>query len=124
MWVLDKLLKHFHGEHQAKERCVSYIENQNTESEKNKHGFNTSGFYSENKKLKSQKSRCVYCLVGDHPPSHYSKVTNVNSRKKVLRKFSKYFICLKSRYLAKNCFSKYVCQKMNQKQHISICTKD
>ena len=103
--------------------CVLFGKSKYTKWE-NKHDFNTSGFYSANKKLKSQKSRCIYCLVGDHPPSHCSKVTNVNSRKKVLRKHLKYFICLKSRHLAKKCFSKYVCQKCNQKHHISICTKD
>ena len=44
MWVLDELLKHFLEELQVKERCVSYLENQHTESEKNKHGFTTSVF--------------------------------------------------------------------------------
>ena len=123
--ILGELLKHFLEELQAKESCVSYLENQHTESEKSKHGFTASGFYSENRELKSQKSRSVYCLgEEDHLPSRCSKVTNINSRKDVLRKFSKCFICLKSGHLAKNCSSKYVCHNCNQRHHISICTKD
>ena len=123
VWVLDELLKHFLEELQAKESCVSYLKNQHTESEKSKHGFTASGFYSENRELKSQKSRCVYCLGEDHPPSRCSEVTNINSRIDVSRKFSKCFVCLKSGHLAKNCSSKYVCHKCNQRHHISICTK-
>ena len=31
---------------------------------------------------------------------------------------------MKSGHLAKNCSSKYVCHKCNQRHHISICTQD
>ena len=92
VWVFDELSKHFLEELQAKESC---LENQNTESEKSKHGFTVSGFYSENRELKSEKSRCIFCLDGDYLPYGSSKVTNINSKKEVLRKFPKYFICLK-----------------------------
>ena len=124
VWVLDELLKHFLEEVQAKESYLSYLENQNTESQKTSMVLLPAVFFSENRELETQKSRCVYCLGGDHPLSRCSKVTNINSRKEVLRKFSKYFICLKSGHLAKNCSSKYVYHKCNQKHHISICTKD
>ena len=59
MWVLDKLLEYFLEELQATEIFLSYLENQNTESEKNKHGFTANCFYSEIRELKSQKSRCA-----------------------------------------------------------------
>ena len=36
VWVLDKLLEYFLEELQATESFLSYLENQNTESEKNK----------------------------------------------------------------------------------------
>ena len=67
-----------------------------------------SGFCSENRELKSQKSRSIYYLGGGHPPSRCSKVTNVISKKVVLKNFLKCFICLKSRHFAKTCSSKYV----------------
>ena len=41
---LDDLLKQFLEEFQVKERCVSYLENQHTETEKNEHDFTTSIF--------------------------------------------------------------------------------
>ena len=123
MWVLDDLLKDFLEKLQAKESCKSYLEIQNTESEKNEHGFTASGFYSENRELKNQKSRCLFSRR--EPPSiTLFEMTSFNSRKEVLRKFSKCFICLKSGHLAKNCLSKCVCHKCNQRHHISICTKD
>ena len=121
VWVLDKLLEYFLEELQATESFLSYLENQNTESEKNKHAFTANGFYSEIRELKSQKSRCV---DEDQPPSRCFKVTNINSRKEVWRKFSKCFICMKSGHLTKNCLSKYVRHKCNQRHHIPICTND
>ena len=120
MWVLHELFKHFLEELQAKEGCVSYLQNQHTESEKHKHGFIASGFYSENRELKSLKSRCVYCLGEDHPPSRCSKVTNINSTKEVLRKCSKCFIYLKYGHLAKNRSSKYACHKCNKRQVVGV----
>ena len=41
---LGDLLKQFLEEFQVKERCVSYLENQHTETEKNEHDFTTSIF--------------------------------------------------------------------------------
>ena len=120
VWVLDELFKHFLEELQAKEGCVSCLQNQHTESEKHKHGFTASGFYSENRELKSQKSRSVYCLGEDHPPSRCSKVTNINSTKEVLRKCSKCFIYLKYGHLAKNRSSKYACHKCNERQVVGV----
>ena len=122
VWVLDDLLKDFLEKLQAKESCKSYLEIQITESEKNEHGFSASGFYSENRELKSQKSRCL--LSRREPPSiTLFEMTSFNSRKEVLRKFSKCFICLTSGHLAKNCLSKCVCHKCNQRHHIPFALK-
>ena len=106
VWVLDELMKYFLEELQAKESCVSYLENQNLESEKNKHDFTASCLYSEKREQKFQKSRCVYCLEENHPPSRCSKVTNVNSRKEVLKKFSKMFPMLEVWTSSKKLFVK------------------
>ena len=53
VWVLHELLKHFLEELQAEESCMP----------------------------QSKKSRCVYCLGEDNPPSRCSKVMNINSRR-------------------------------------------
>ena len=124
VWVLDELLKHFLEEFQTKESCLSCLENQHTQSEKNKHDFTRQRFFSENRELKTQKSRCACCSGEDHSPSHCPKVTNINTRKYVLRKFSICFVYWKAGYSVKNCSSEYLCHKCNQRHHISICTKD
>ena len=56
------LLKHFLEELPAKEGCVFCLENQNTESEKNKHDLTSSGFCSENRELKSQKNQDLFIV--------------------------------------------------------------
>ena len=57
-----------------------------------------------------------------HFPSRCSKVSNHQSRKDILGKKGRCFICLDSRHVAKNCNSTYVCERCNKgKHHISIC---
>ena len=99
MWVLDELLRYFFEELQAKE---SYLENQNTESEKNKHGFIASGLYSENRERKIKKWRCSYCLGKDHSPSHCLKVTNLILENN-FEKISEIFYMLEVWTFSKNC---------------------
>ena len=56
MWVLDELLKHFLEELQAKESYLSYLENQNTESEKTSMVLLPAVFFLKigNEKLRNQ----------------------------------------------------------------------
>ena len=114
VWVLDKLLEYFLEDLQATESFLSYLENQNTESEKNKHGFTANCFYSEIRELK----------VKNQDVQMRTKVTSINSKKEVWRKFSNFFKCMKSGHLTKNCLSKYMRHKCNQRHHVPICTND
>ena len=67
--------------------------------------------------------KCLYCRRNDHSPSQCRIVTNVNSRKDILRKSAKCFVCLNSGHLAKDCSVNYICRKCNGRHHVSICNR-
>ena len=65
-----------------------------------------SGLYAE-----TRASACVYCNKDDHFSSKCATVTSHESRKAILRRKGRCFICLDSRHIAKDCTSTYVCRR-------------
>ena len=49
------------------------------------------------------------------------KITNVEARRGLLRKFARCFVCLKKGHVSMNCDRKYKCNKCSSRHHISIC---
>ena len=49
------------------------------------------------------------------------KITSVEVRRGLLRKFARCFVCLKKGHVSKNCDSIYKCNKCSSRHHISIC---
>ena len=64
--------------------------------------------------------QCVFCNR-EHPPSRCSVVTDIQSRKSILRKKGRCFLCLQSSHISRNCKSTYRCVKCNSRHNVSIC---
>ncbi|CAB4013066.1 PREDICTED: uncharacterized protein LOC100197852 [Paramuricea clavata] len=122
-WTLDKVLEYFNDELRAQEHCSTQS---GTRSQFNEHDksrkmdYTTSGLLSQ-----TGKSSCVYCNKDGHSHSKCTNVSSPESRKSILRKNNRCFVCLDQGHIAKNCPSTYVCRRCKGgKHHISICTSN
>ncbi|CAB4033226.1 Transposable element Tcb2, partial [Paramuricea clavata] len=120
VWNLDKVMEFFNNELRAQEDCNFSLSNKSdgrSDNFRKREPYTASGLFSQ-----TSKTPCIYCNEGGHLPSRCSKVSNHHSRKDILRKKGRCFICLDSRHIAKNCTATYVCKRCNKgKHHISIC---
>ena len=123
LWTLEEFLKHFNDELQAKESCMTFSSTDKNEKSVSG-GFTTAGSLLA-QSIATNSSfvlKCVYCL-NKHPSSQCDKIRGVAERLKILKRFSKCFICLKGGHVAKKCTASYICRKCNGRHHISICGK-
>ena len=119
IWDIELLMEYFKVELQAKERCVSVGLNLEDDRQKDKKAeFTTSSFLGLNGKIV-----CVYCRQS-HPSSKCQKITNVQARRTILRKYARCFICLKKGHISRDCKSEYKCHKCSNRHHISLCDGD
>ena len=124
IWDLETMLECFKSELHAKEICASVGTNEGDsdvhrtfEDDVDNDLFTTAAFRTE------RKGMCIYCREV-HSPSKCAKVTDVNARRSLLRKYARCFICLKKGHVSKNCKSSYKCFKCQNRHHISICEDD
>ena len=61
------------------------------------------------------------CCLGQHNSCKCTKISSVEARRGLLRKFIRCFVCLKKGHFNKNCDSKYKSNKCSSRHHISIC---
>ena len=113
IWNLEDLLNHFKQELHARERCSSATVK--TAEKQILDESTTSSFV-----VGHDNVSCVYCL-GQHASSKCTKITSVEAKRDLLRKFTRCFVCLKKGNVSKNCDSKYKCNKCSSRHHISIC---
>ena len=66
------------------------------------------------------KFSCVFCHQ-KHKPQHCKTVTKIETRKTILRKKGKCFLCLRDGHVLRNCCQSFTCFKCEGKHHISIC---
>ena len=71
---------------------------------------------------KSSSKDCPYCL-GDHRAEQCKRVTELQERKALLKKYMRCFCCLKRGHRIKDCHEKKYCINCGGKHHISICDK-
>ena len=121
IWNLERLMIYFNDELSAIESCK--LVSSEKRPDYGKRSNNTDDFKSSCLQTSSEnKVRiCVYCKSGDHLASRCNSVTNVSTRKTILRKQGRCFVCLDTGHLMRNCQSKYTCNKCKKKHHISLC---
>ena len=64
---------------------------------------------------------CSYCSQS-HSSNTYRTVTNVETRKQILKKAGRCFVCLRRHHISRDCRSGIRCVHCNGRHHNSICT--
>ena len=118
-WTLDLFMKYFEEELVTAENCLSSLTGSGSAQ---KMMYTTSSFYGQVEKSRSSaKSVCVYCSREGHTPSQCRNVSNVRSRKGILRRSARCFVCLERGHRAMECPVEYVCKICKQRHNISVC---
>ena len=76
-----------------------------------------------NVRHKDRPIECLFCK-GSHWGSNCTEVTDIESRKSILRKQNRCFICLKRSHIAKDCRSGWNCRRCRKSHHVSICSNN
>ena len=66
---------------------------------------------------------CRYCDYKKHISSTCNVITNVETRKSLLKNQGRCFNCLSRKYVSKTCKAKYSCVKSKNRHHVSICSE-
>ena len=118
-WNLECFLKTLNDEIEARERAVSkQICPQSTVSTSRKPYQDLPAAHT----LFSSTDSCAYCGSA-HSSNSCNTVTDVDSRKQILRKAGKCFNCLKRHHTCRECRSSMRCSNCRGKHHPGICHK-
>ena len=121
-WQLDRILRVFENELEARERAGVRDIVQSTSEEKS--------FTSNQPRMKPTTAAliskvsgptCTYCNL-NHPSNSCPTVTNVTARKEILKRHGRCFICLRRGHISRNCPSNISCFNCSGRHHVSICT--
>ena len=69
------------------------------------------------------KPTCTYCRE-NHASNVCRNVISIATRKEILKRAGRCFVCLKRNHISKDCSSRMKCLKCGRQHHISICTSD
>ena len=122
-WDLKHILSEFHKELQLREQCLLNAKEvrPSTSNQRGESFHSTSTLYcdsSEDKKV--ARLWCSFCNQ-DHQSSNCNVVTSPESRKQVLKKKGKCFLCLKPGHISRSCRSSMKCLKCQGPHHVAIC---
>ena len=99
-WTLDKVMQYFNDELRAQENCTSpsgMTSHYNANSKKAGY-YTTSNLFSQ-----TDKGVCAFCNQEGHFHSKCTNVTSPESRKIILHRNNRCFVCLEQGHIAKNC---------------------
>ena len=114
-WNLDTLMKKLGEEIEARERATTaQVHTQPMPNKKSR------DFPATRTMLSSDA--CSYCDQG-HSSSSCTTVTDIESRKQILKKSGRCFNCLRRHHMSRDCRSATRCQHCNGRHHTSICQK-
>ena len=133
-WELEVLMEAFKNEVMSRERCVSHENNSvegNDELPSSAAALVTQGQdgtkqKGRNFRNKHSKIQCIFCK-GTHYGDQCTSVTDVETRKSIIRRKNRCYICLKGSHIARECSSNRTCRNCRGKHHVCICnvpTKD
>ena len=118
---MKDILVEFHKELQLREQCLVNNKEFRSSNQGGELPLSTSALYTDSSKDK-QSSRvwCSFCNQ-NHQSSKCNVVTSTESRKEVLKKKGKCFLCLKQGHLARSCQAHMKCLKCEGAHHVAIC---
>ena len=89
-----------------------------------KERFKTTGTATANALARRSAETCAFCLES-HAHENFPKVTMLDERKKLVKKFGRCWICLRKGHRAAACrYQKNGCTKCKGKHHLAICDSD
>ena len=129
-WALDQLLKMFKEELTARERCKAVTSSSRSnptsgqtlfvgggsQDRRNRGNVMNGGRSSNDQRShnnennrNSQRFTCFFC-GGDHKNETCTNVPDIASRKEIIMKKRRCFVCLQQSHVARNCRKKYKCR--------------
>ena len=118
-WNLKDILSEFHKELQLREQCLVSNKESRPSNQRGELPPSTSAsLFTDNRQ--SPRVWCSFCNQ-NHQSSKCNVVTSTESRKEVLKKKGKCFLCLKQGHLARNCQAHMKCLKCQGAHHVAIC---
>ena len=122
-WNLKDILREFHKELQLREQCLLNTKElrPSSSSQRGESLHSTSALFSNSSKGKKvARVWCSFCNQ-DHQSSSCNVVTSPASRKQILKRKGKCFLCLKTGHLSRSCQSSVKCFKCHGPHHVAIC---
>ena len=124
-WDVDALLEVLRKEINSRELCqhTSNLKSGDKPDRTSKDDFSAAALFSGNSggaKSNPQNITCIFCNQ-NHTSSKCNMITDVNSRKAILKTKGKCFVCLRSGHKASECKSTNNCYKCGSQHHLSIC---
>ena len=117
-WELKKVLEILTKEVDARERTAPAS---STPPRKTPTRLPTSStLLTSNSSRSSNTISCTYCRK-NHQSASCTEITDVNSRRGILRSLGRCYICLRKGHMSKNCTSNITCKKCRGRHHVSIC---
>lgn len=114
-WNADKLMRLLEEEIEARERAVAGSNSVSSKKPQTNRLPTTATFVAGSTSVK-----CVYC-GGAHLTTSCTVVIGSDTRKGILKKSGRCFVCLRKYHTSKQCRSKSHCSKCKGRHHITIC---
>ena len=126
-WELDKILKQFKDEIEARERCILMnVPGHSADHDYKKVVYNRIPPSTASALLSSSNRKsysCTFCR-GSHSTAECNVVTDIQERNNILKRQGRCFLCLRrGGHLAKNCASNIKCFNCNLNHHVALCHK-
>ncbi len=119
-WNLKDILGEFHKELQLREQCLVNNKESSPSHQRGESTISTSALYTDSSENKqSPRVWCSFCNQ-NHQSSKCNVITTIESRKEVLKKKGKCFLCLKQGHSARNCQAPMKCLKYQGAHHVAI----
>ena len=113
-WELDRMMKIFERELDARERSAGVMTSMNPRRSFQRVLPTATALVTES------LGTCVYCRQ-PHLSLHCETVVSPEQRKQILRRSGRCFVCLRRNHTCKNCRSTMNCASCKGRHHTSIC---
>ena len=137
-WNLDLLLKEFKNEIEIREKCQFAMSGSERKVDENSRNSYTTAarspprqsqttaatLLSNTDRRNSNQSRftphCAFC-EGEHPSQKCTVVTDHKTRREIVKRKGRCYVCLKGSHPARRCNSQGNCYKCRGRHHTAIC---